>query len=85
MASSILMTDGCLRQVATSNNAVANRPTQIWRQTGYLHSCLDILVRAKIIEHREHLIREGKKSKKSVSKRISKQTSQEWDVFGNLF
>lgn len=26
-----------------------------------------------------------KKSKKSVSKKLSKQTSQEFDVFGNLF
>lgn len=28
---------------------------------------------------------ENKKSKRSVSKRLSKQTSQEYEVFGNLF
>lgn len=49
MATSIMMTPGCLRQISSTNNSVTNRPTQIWRQSGYLHSCIDILVRAKII------------------------------------
>ena len=49
MASSILMTPGSLRQTSSTNNSVTNRPTQVWRQSGYLHSCIDILVRAKVI------------------------------------
>lgn len=49
MATGIMMTPGNLRQTSSSTNSVSNRPTQIWRQTGYLHSSIDVLVRAKII------------------------------------
>lgn len=73
MATSVMMTPGSMRQINNTN--AANRPTQIWRQSGYLHSAIDILVRAKIIEDRENSS-EGKKSKRSVSRKLSKQTSQ---------
>ena len=52
MAASVLMTPGNMRQIPLNSNISNDRPTEIWRQTGYLHSCLDILVRTKIIERK---------------------------------
>lgn len=72
MSVSVMMTEGCLK-ASTSFNT---KPTKIWKQTGFLHSALDILVRAKIIEEREATGRVNKKSV-SHSKKISHHNEDE--------
>ena len=49
MAVSVMMTSGNMRLVPTNSNNSNDRPARVWRQTGYLHSCVDVLVRSKII------------------------------------
>lgn len=49
MATSILMTPGNMRKVPAQSNGANDRPSHLWRQTGYLHSCIDAIVRTKII------------------------------------
>lgn len=50
-AVSIISTPDNLRLIsqATKQNNVSDRPTALWRQTGYLHSAIDAIVRYKII------------------------------------
>ena len=45
IASTILMTPGSLRQPIKSGEGANDRPSGIWRQTGYLHSSIDTIVR----------------------------------------
>lgn len=47
MASSILMNPFSLRQKTKETST--DRPAGIWRQSGYLHSCIDAVVRSRII------------------------------------
>lgn len=89
IAATVLMTPGSLRHVRTdkNNNNITDRPTALWRQTGYLHSAIDAVVRTKIIENRAtnmglHQI----SSKRITSKQnLSKMNSAEYDIFGSLF
>ncbi len=58
---------------------VTVKPTGIWRKSGYLDSCLEILTKAEIIES-------GKNNKKSLSKRSTSKVEEEYiDGFGSLF
>ena len=52
MATSVIMTPGNMRQIPANPNSFNDRPSPVWRQTGYLHSCVDVLVRTKIIEQK---------------------------------
>ena len=74
------MSPGSLR-LLTKEGAV-DRPSGIWRQTGYLHSCIDAVVRCKIIEARSS--RENI-SRRLTSKKVSRMSETEFDVFGSLF
>ena len=67
MALAIINTHGNLRQVRENISAhITLKPTGIWRKSGYLDSCLEILTKAEIIES-------GKNSKKSPS--LSKRST----------
>ena len=89
MATSVIMTPGTMRQIPANPNSFSDRPSPLWRQTGYLHSCIDALVRTKIIEKKEQTMNEATKSrltsKKSYMQKLSQTNSCEFDVFGGLF
>ena len=89
-ALSILVTPGSLRLVseAAKQNNITDRPTALWRQTGYLHSAIDAIVRYKIIENRSKTMSLHPKnmSKRLTSKKnLERVTSEEFDIFGDLF
>lgn len=56
IATSVLMNPGSLRQAkdTTASTNRIDRPSPLWRQSGYLHSGIDAVVRAKIIENRSN-------------------------------
>ena len=64
IAASVLMTPGSLRQL--TKEGATDRPSGIWRQTGYLHSCIDAVVRCKIIE--------GRSNRENVSRRLTSKS-----------
>ena len=80
VAASVLMTPGSLRQ--PTKEGVVDRPSGIWRQTGYLHSCIDAIIRCKIIDARSN---KENISKRLTSKQVSRMSETEFDVFGSLF
>ena len=82
IAVSVLMTPGSIREPVRFGNQANDRPTGVWRQTGYLHSCIDIVVRCKIIEAR---VNRETVSRRLTSKRFSRMSETEFDVFGSLF
>lgn len=82
------MTPSNLRQTAqsTKHNNALDRLTALWRQTGYLHSAIDAVVRYKIIENRNSAMILHPNSSIRISKsKFSRVNSNEFDVFGNLF
>lgn len=53
------------------------KPKGVWRRTGYLDSCLEILTKAEIVEQR-------KNQSKSISRRkTSKMNEAEAQMYGN--
>lgn len=89
VAISILMSPESLRQRPAKSNNVIDRPTKLWRQTGYLHSAIDAVVRSKIIEYRTNNMSmnpmKSRASKKLTSNKLSQINSGEFDMFGTLF
>ena len=60
----ILNTKGSLRQTIEVKGSKGNiKPSGIWRKSGYLDSCLEILTKVEILES-------GKSTKKSISRRV---------------
>lgn len=89
VAISVLMSQESLRQRPAKSNNVTDRPTKLWRQTGYLHSCIDAVVRSKIIDYRTNNMTmnpmKSKASRRITSQKISQINSCEYDMFGTLF
>lgn len=75
IASTILMTPGSLRQPIKSGEGANDRPSGLWRQTGYLHSSIDAIIRCKIIDTR---VSKNTVSRRMTSKRLSRVSESEF-------
>jgi len=71
MTFSILNTRGSLRQGRDGyTTKTVAKPSGIWRKTGYLDSCIEILTKAEILETK-------KSSSRSFSKRKTSKYNEE--------
>jgi hypothetical protein len=72
--------EGNLRQLKNTLVNAHVRPKDIWRRSGYLESCLEVLTKSEIIEFRKK-----NSFSKSQSFRLKTSKVSDSDLFGNLF
>ena len=78
----VLHTQGTLRQGKQEIESVTIKPNGIWRKSGYLESCIEILTKYELIEDRK-THKEGKSQ--SFRRKTSKFNEFEYEAFGCMF
>lgn len=79
----VFHSEGTLRQGKQELESIINiKPNGIWRKSGYLESCLEILTKYELIEARKAQI--GSKSE-SFRRKTSKYNEYEEEAFGCMF
>jgi hypothetical protein len=58
------------------------KPNGIWRKTGYIDSCLEILTKCELIDARKS---NPNSKSETFRRKTSKFNEYEYDVFGSLF
>ena len=82
MATVVVHCEGSLRMAKQQEGSAHIKPNGIWRKSGYLESCLEILTKCELIEARE---RRSSQKSQSFRRQTSKFNEFEFEVFGSMF
>lgn len=79
----VMHSEGNIRQGKQEVESAAHiKPNGIWRKSGYLESCLEIITKYELIQNRKTM--QNSKSE-TFRRKTSKINEYEYDVFGSLF